>query len=251
MQCQLIRTLLAIAAAITIVVTATPAQGQLLPSTGFNVQTIGTGTPFPGGEFVGTSDTVGGQTTFGWTGDMLLPFAIGEHRASETRGTQTFQTGLFPTLIAPEVSIDAKIGIAGGQINDPGTPNLHAFINLTIFETDGFDPFNPGVLSNPVYGSSHVFGSVSNNGFLQVTEQIELDQYVLIPDREYTFRCAVSMVAIDGDFSGAIPVGFLEAGGISDFDGISIALNQMPLPTPGTAVVAALGGLTVLRRRRV
>lgn len=234
----------------TIVVAAMPAQGQLLPSTGFSVQTSGTGTPLPGGEFAGTSNTVGGQTMFGLTGDMLLPFAFGEDRAAVANGIQTFRTGLFPTLIAPEVSIDAKIGIAGGQIFDPGTPNLQAAISLIIYETDGFDPSNPGLLFNPVYGNSYNFGSVFNNGFLEVTEQVELDQYVLIPDREYTFQWGVVMVAFDGNFSMATPVGFLEAGGISSYDGISIALNQMPVPAPATAIVAALGGMTFLRRRR-
>lgn len=218
---------------------------------------IGSFMEFPGGEVTPSSAAVGGNMLFTLTGDIRLnldPDEIADTiRDLEIGGVQQFTVGDFPTLISPEIDAHFKAVHAGGPVSsgDPYTLASASFrVHLTGSYIHGSNDFTTlGDIVAEV--NAGVF--LQGNGFSVVdAEFTDPDAYVLLPGESYTaiwhfgIRSYIEGLAADDPASAF----FLEAGGVTNFDGVVFNLNAVTVPTPGTVALGGLACLTIARRRR-
>ncbi len=210
-------------------------------------------------EFTPTSESSGGSLNFAMTGDLRLELDPGalavDYRYVDIRGAQNFEiNGPLPMEITPEGDMNFKLAHAGGPADSPfGDGDASAA--LRVYETGGYvhgDPTLAGLGQAVLSFSFDASESMSGNGSLIHDIHAVGDSYVLLPGTSYTAVWSFGMYnTTDGLEQGDLPAAaFYEAGGISGFSGINFSLNAVAVPAPGGAVIAAMGGMLVARRRR-
>ena len=188
-----------------------------------------------GGAFEATYDA--DAAVLSLTGDGLVPLEPGEFGNIIVAAVQSFTpVGPLPIEVTPELAANFKVPNTGGSSDAGVSTSPLAF--ATLFETGTFDAaraprreqspnpgasmsfdlFGPRVLDTPTQVGPQVVG----NGFTVSDLQAAGSPYVLTP--------------------GVL----LEAGGISTFDGLRVALNPRSVPEPAGLILAGLA----LRRRR-
>ncbi len=93
---------------------------------------------------------------------------------------------------------------------------------------------------------------LDGNGFATVDDTVSSDAYVLAPGVRYLALVGVvnEVDAADLAEDGPESVFTLEAGGVSDFDGISVSLDPRVVPAPSSLALFGIAPLALFRRRR-
>jgi hypothetical protein len=237
------------------------ASAQLVPLSDtaqyFRISSLGSYSELPGGEFQTSSQFVGGSLVAHMTGDLRLEVDPDELPQNTRRvgfdGVRQFQiAGDIPVQVTPEITANYKFVNAGGDANG----GWWSFVvpSIIIHETGEYvngDPFRVG-LGAQVFPYAAQSPVLDDNGFEVIDDTFVGDGFVLLPGISYTAFWGVNTVAILDGITGNDPAAatFLEAGGVTDFDGFEFRLNAIAVPTPGTAAIAGLGFVAASRRRR-
>jgi hypothetical protein len=207
-----------------------------------------------------TSSNAGGNLVLRQSGDVRMELdpdeLVTDFRWVRIGGTQQFSTsGVLPVEIDPLMTMDIKLVVAGGP-DGLSHPSTSAVASLDVYLTgtyvNGSSDF--GGLGEKVFEMG--FGTQPQffgNGYREYSVQgSTTTPYVLLPGESYT---AVWDFDFYGD-TGGMPAGspaaaaFLEAGGITSYEGLMIDLRARTVPTPGALSLVGLAGLACARRRR-
>ncbi|MEM8875756.1 MAG: hypothetical protein AAGD32_16035 [Planctomycetota bacterium] len=158
----------------------------------------------------------------------------------------TCEVGPLPVEIDPVLDANFKLVNSGGA---PDGWSSSSFVQAVVFETP--DPVDNGFLG-PIVTREDTFANQDGNGFLVVDATVDSEgPFVLVPGLQYrmdvTFATSWDTTGLGIDDPTAAV--FLEAGGISGFDGVSVDLNARVVPEPALMSVFAGAGLLLLRRR--
>lgn len=207
-----------------------------------------------------TSTNAGGNLVLRQAGDVRMELdpdeLVTDFRWAQIGGTQRFSTsGVLPVEIDPLMTMDIKLVIAGGPdgVNYPSVQAV-AFLDVYLTGTyiNGSSDFTG--LGDRVFEMG--FGTlpqVIGNGYREYYNQgFTLTPYILLPGESYTAVWGFNFYGDTGGLpSGSPPAaGFLEAGGLTSYEGLTIDLRARTVPTPGALSLIGLAGLAVARRRR-
>ncbi len=232
-----------------------PAVAVAAPSdliqTGPTATTVEANVPFmqaPGGEFVGTYNDL--TDTLNLSGD-LNAFIEGVGDVARAEAFVALEPiDFFPVQVTPVVEADFK-GVVSGAFQASNLNQQFGWF-FGIYERGTFDPTNPSDsdLGEIVYGRAESFVQVGNG--LQFADDLVADPFILAPTQEYVLRANVSTSAILYNAPGnETIVATIEAGGLSGFGGLTVALNPTQVPEPTSMLAVAGAGMLMLRRRRV
>ncbi len=240
-----------------LVLAVAPAAAQLTPTTGAVTHLYGDTelfTEFPGGAFAAGSSTAAGVTTLRLTGDGSLAIQPDGSASMDivAGGWQQFESSFWPMQITPRISANFKVVNAGGPDGPVGV-ETYVIAQLIGYETGGFDvnQMNTDALGDFMF-NRRLEAKLDGNGYLVFDGSATLDPYVLMPNGAFTLHWNFSVLCVTTHLQEHHPdaVTVLEAGGLSGYSGLEITLNQMAVPSPGTALVGAVLPVALLRRRR-
>ncbi|MEM8875758.1 MAG: hypothetical protein AAGD32_16045 [Planctomycetota bacterium] len=253
-------TLLSVSAAALAMMCAS-ANAQLTPDGPALAAGLGVGTTLEelaGGEAASTYDASTGTLTLTGDGFYTHDADVSGTAFGAFFATQTFTpTDSFPVEISPVVTADFKVANGGFLSSD--TPRTGITYGFFLFETGNFDPGNtlePGDLGDLLvlpydFETFPSNGLLEGNGFAVIDETATGDSFVLASGISYT---AVLRIAAESSLSdlpdSVTSTTFIEAGGLSGFDGLSVALNARFVPEPAMLGLAVFAPMLLGRRRR-
>ena len=255
-------TRLAIAVLAIVALQAGDAAAQLTLTSGPTAR-VGTtaGTTFteaPGGEFkaqiipppIGLESTI----ILRLSGDGTFPItpASPNVQAAFPEGYAQFTVGPLPVRITPNYFMNFKVVNGGGTTGAPS--NLIAG-GGGVYESGTFNPLDGSGALGPNINSGSASDTLVGNGLIVFDDSGSLPSYILAVGVNYTFFTSISS---NVNASG-LPLGSpssavtIEAGGISNWSGVTLSVPYEVVPEPSAAAAALLltaASLTFRRRPR-
>ena len=214
----------------------------------------------PGGEFEAVVDREDDGLII--RGDGYQPLFAGSDklgmRAYAIIGIES--DSIMPTQVTFELDADYKVVNMGGS---PDAPNTGVFSFALLYERQGvqlgdidriapFSYLQDNAIPIAFADEARTDDTLVGNG-IAFGESDTSSPFVLAPNTEYLVMLgfvAWSTYVAEGTEGAPSAAMFVEAGGVSGFDGLHLRFNSTYVPEPAAASLLAMGGLVLLRRRR-
>jgi len=161
-------------------------------------------------------------------------------------GLQSFRVGPVPVQTSLTIHVNGKLVNGGGDASRP-TTSLGWSASL-YYDLDDNNMISTGDVAIPAFALS-ASETVAGNGLSVIDDsQTMSETFILSPEYDYLLRYYQYWSI--GDLPTVPMSSTFEAGGETNYSGITMTLTATPVPEPTTLCLLAGSVLAVLRRRR-